>query len=249
MIEESLPISGIEQTESKRGFSSATLKLIAIITMLIDHTGAAVFENTILPQALNSGDYQLYYTIDLILRSIGRLAFPIFCFLIVEGFYHTRNVTKYALRLAVFAIVSEVPFDLAIFHQPFYWGYQSVYLTLLIGLLVITGVDHFKKKIYVQILIAISGIALAFQLHTDYYGLGVLLILLLYLFREKEVWKIITSGCVFLLLGPIELLGLISFVPIHFYNGKKGMNINKYVFYAFYPVHLLLLYLISTYLL
>lgn len=237
-----------EQTEVQRGISGGTLKLIAIFTMLIDHIGAAIFETTLIPQAYNTANYQIYMNIDSVLRFIGRLGFPIFCFLIVEGFLHTRSVKKYALRLAVFAIISEVPFDLAFFHKALYWGYQSVYLTLLIGLLVIAGVKHFENQKYMQVMIAVFGIVLAFLLRTDYYGFGVLLILLLYIFRNNGELKVLSSGLNFLLLGTSEYPALIAFIPIHFYNGKRGLKINKYVFYAFYPVHLFILYLIATYL-
>lgn len=253
---ETLPITESSDFTVRKGISGGALKLIAIFTMLIDHIGAAIFETTLIPAAYKAGgNYQLYTQIDIVLRCIGRLAFPIFCFLIVEGFFHTRNVKKYALRLAVFAIISEVPFDLAFFHKTFYWGYQSVYLTLVIGLLVITGIDYVENKdlkriikSIIQVLVAALGIALAFALRTDYYGLGVLLILLFYLFRKKELWRNITCCLNLILLGPIELFGVISLIPIHFYNGKKGLKINKYVFYAFYPVHLFILYLIATYL-
>ncbi len=237
---------------NKKGISSGGLKLIAIITMLIDHIGAAVFEMALIPQSYTGGitsAYILYTNIDLALRLIGRIAFPIFCFLIVEGFYHTRSVKRYALRLAVFALLSEIPFDLAFHHQVFYWGYQSVYITLLIGLLVITGMSYCRGKKIWQILIPAAGIALAFLLRTDYYGFGVLLIVFFYAFREMKIARILSCALNFIALGGLEPAALISFIPIHFYNGKKGPAINKYVFYAFYPVHLLILYLIASYIL
>ncbi|HEX3021536.1 MAG TPA: TraX family protein, partial [Lachnospiraceae bacterium] len=127
-----------------RGISGSTIKLVAIFTMLIDHTAATILEKII----SKSGMYDYYsgnnilYNIYSIMRSIGRLAFPIFCFLLVEGLIHTRNKWKYALRMALFAVISEVPFDLAFANKPISWENQSVYFTLLIGLLVMVGFEY-----------------------------------------------------------------------------------------------------------
>jgi len=144
--------------KQKRGMSGSTLKLIAIITMLIDHTAA-----TILQRLLAQGQAGLdisntqavmdFYAHNGVLlacysmmRLIGRLGFPLFCFLLVEGFLHTRNVWKYAIRLAAFALISEIPFDLALLGEPFYWGYQNVFFTLLVGLLVMIGFKTVGEK-------------------------------------------------------------------------------------------------------
>ena len=105
------------QQEKAVGLSGSTLKLIAIVTMFIDHLGVVAFETQI-------SNYMVPYYI---MRLIGRLAFPIFCFLLVEGFFHTRDVKKYALRLLVFAFISEIPFDLAFNRQLFYWRHQNVF--------------------------------------------------------------------------------------------------------------------------
>lgn len=141
-----------------KGISGSTLKLIAIFTMLIDHTAATILDNTLMKNGMSTLDYsntqaiQQFYqdnglliSIDQIMRMIGRVAFPIFCFLLVEGMVHTRNKWKYAMRLAIFALVSEIPFDLAFYAKPFYWGYQNVYFTLLIGLLVLIGFDTVRE--------------------------------------------------------------------------------------------------------
>lgn len=136
-----------------RGISGSTLKIIAIIAMLIDHIAAAVLEKVLIArgytlvdnnQFLN--DHQLLYYSYEIMRSIGRLAFPLFCFLLVEGFRHTRSIRKYALRLAVFALLSEIPFDLAFFSKPFYFGDQNVFFTLLIGVLVMVGFRFISER-------------------------------------------------------------------------------------------------------
>ena len=163
--------------KKSKGISGSTIKLVAIITMLIDHIAAICLDNILIkrglytldwsnPEAMNKfmAENGLLYNIDTIMRSIGRLAFPLFCFLLVEGFLHTRSKWKYSLRLAAFALISEVPFDLAFHAKPFFWGYQSVYFTLLIGLLVLIGLklisDVMKDKKY-NIVFAVIGAILA----------------------------------------------------------------------------------------
>ncbi len=122
-----------------RGITGNTLKIIAIVTMLIDHIGVAIFENGMLKYQDNSLAW--VSIANLVLRTIGRIAFPIFCFLLVEGFFHTRDIKKYGTRLFLFALISEIPFDLAVFDTWFYPGYQNVYFTLFIGLWVIYWYD------------------------------------------------------------------------------------------------------------
>ena len=133
-------------------FSGTALKTIACITMLVDHIGASCIEAGILTPGLDSGTlsrdtlsaYPLY-RLDMVLRFTGRLAFPIFCFLLVEGFVHTHDVKKYVRRLFLFALISEVPFDLAFFRTPFDPSAQNVYWTLALGVLAMAGLKHFEK--------------------------------------------------------------------------------------------------------
>ncbi len=144
----------------KWGIDGSTLKLAAITIMLIDHTAA-----TVLGRILQKTDNYngLLNSIYIVMRLIGRLAFPIFCFLLVEGMIHTHNRLKYAMRLAVFAIISEIPFDLALFGKPFYLHYQNVFFTLLIGLLVLIGfhkiAEQWKDKKWLRVL-AFLGVLL-----------------------------------------------------------------------------------------
>lgn len=186
--------------------SSFVLKLIAIVSMLIDHIGVIL-----IPRA----EYPELY---LLFRGIGRLAFPIFVFLIVEGFHHTKNVKKYLQRLGIFALISEIPFDIA-----FYRGYfiedlktlisapnnteiansflnkltshQNVFFTLFLGLLCITLMDRVEKKFQQDMLVSnildafitIVTCLIAFVLKTDYHYAGILLIVAFYLFRQSKL--------------------------------------------------------------
>lgn len=247
----------------RRGISGSTLKIIAIIAMLIDHTGGVILERMLLNAGMGaviqSGDanaiVQFYtenagiYILYMVMRQlIGRIGFPIFCFLLVEGFLHTKNVIKYAVRLGIFALISEVPFDLAFAGRPFYFGYQNVFFTLLIGLLVMIAYQavaeklkaHAAVKAVLYIVAFAAGAALATFMKTDYYGIGVMCIMALYIFRKNRVHQII-AGCVAFLW---EITAPLAFIPIGFYNGKRGLGM-KYVFYVFYPLHLFILYLIA----
>lgn len=225
-----------------RGLSGSTLKLLAIITMFIDHVGAAVLARLIITGNYTENLYKTY----LAMRYIGRIAFPIFCFLLIEGFLHTRDRKKYALRLLVFAAISEIPFDLAFSSKVLEFGHQNVFFTLFIGLVTISAIHYVEERqdwipILRGVLAAVSagvGIGLAYLMKTDYDAMGVICILALYLFHKTRGLQIL-AGCV--AFGSFELPALVAFIPIAFYNGKRGWNI-KYFFYLFYPVHLLLIY-------
>lgn len=132
------------------GLSGCVLKMIAVITMLVDHTASTIVWQLISEKpawgpvtAENEYAWQTFYSV---LRDIGRMAFPIYCFLLVEGFYHTRNKAKYALRLFLFALISEVPFDMAFQESFFDISYNNVFFTLLIGLLTIWAYDEVRKR-------------------------------------------------------------------------------------------------------
>ncbi len=228
-------MSEIEVKENN-GITANTLKWIAVITMFIDHIGAAIFERGIV-QA--NGDWLQF---DMMLRMIGRVAFPIYCFLLIEGFVYTRSLIKYGLNLFLFCILSEYPFDLA-FRGGFTWGYQNVFFTLLFGLLTISGVSYFEKKTwkYKQIayfLVGAVGAVVAQLCHTDYGAMGVLLIFILYITRNNKGKQCIAGGICFI----YEITSILAFVLIYFYNGVRKKGINKYFFYLFYPLHLLFLY-------
>lgn len=227
--------------------NSDALKWIALITMLIDHIGAILLERGII-SAYNQGlstalsyDASIFFSkMDFILRQIGRISFPIFCFLLVEGFYHTSNKKKYALRLFLFACVSEIPFDLCFQGKFLEFSYQNVMFTLLIGFLTMWAMEILKEKKEIFCIIpAILGTLAGILFQTDYNWKGIVLILVLYFFYLYPVEKTI-AGCLALYWEPVACL---TFIPINLYNYKKG-NGPKYFFYFFYPVHLLILFFI-----
>ncbi len=241
----------MEQAEEKKhlGLSGSTLKIIAMVTMLIDHIGAAVLLRYLLYMQNQRLDINQVYGLYRVLRSIGRISFPIYCFLLVEGFQKTRNLGKYILRLGVFTLITEVPFDLCFSSKPFSLSHQSVMLTLLIGVITMWGVSLLEKHLQGGILrvcgsavIIIIGAAAAELMNTDYGFIGVICIMVIYVLRQSK-WLQIAGGCLVFLW---EVWAPIAFIPIAFYNGKRGLKL-KYLFYLFYPVHLLLLYLICVF--
>lgn len=219
--------------------SGSTLKLLAIIIMLIDHIGVAIVYRGYLlthaPIVKDTSAYQVYLLYQ-VLRFIGRSAFPIFCFLLVEGFLHTSNRQKYALRLLLFAFLSELPFDLALNDSVWDISSQNVYFTLFIGLCVIWIMDYLRDKALLLPFVMLLGMGLAYLLKTDYSYWGVLLIGTLYIFRNQRGLQTL-AGCVCLFW---EAPACLAFIPLNMYNGKRGIPL-KYFFYLFYPVHLLLL--------
>lgn len=239
-------------TEKKRlGLSGSTLKIIAMVTMLIDHIGAAVLLRYLLELRSHITSVEAYNQLVMlyqVLRGIGRIAFPIYCFLLVEGFQRTRNLKKYILRLGIFAIIAEVPFDLCFTSRFFSLSHQSVMLTLLVGVITMWGVSLLEKHVANRFLlvpcaaavIALGALA-AEVMNTDYGYMGILCIMVLYVLRRVK-WMQITGGCLIFLW---EIWAPLAFIPIGFYDGRRGLRL-KYVFYLFYPLHLLILYLICV---
>ncbi|MDW2796996.1 TraX family protein [Clostridium boliviensis] len=237
----------------KKGITGNALKMIAIITMLIDHIGAVVIENGILKYQnpllmqtiLATPEGARWSIIDFVLRTIGRIAFPIFCFLLVEGFLHTRDVKKYGIRLLVFALISEIPFDLAVFDSWFHPGYQNVFFTLLIGLWVLVWYQKAMGDPLRQFLAIGAGCGASILLKSDYNIYGIVLILIIYIFRDNKKLQAVFTGITSALISVSCFgAGALSLVPIHMYNGKKGERNLKYLFYWFYPLHLILLYIL-----
>lgn len=224
--------------------NSSMLKTIAVVTMFIDHFALVVLYWGILyPNIpiMEGTDLYKVYEIYQVCRFIGRFAFPIFCFLLIEGFIHTSNRKKYAIRLAIFAVLSELPFNLAVDNQLFSLKYQNVFFTLLIGLLTIWAMESLERIYPIFMwLPALAGCGVAYLIRCDYDYQGILLIVILYLFRHYRLLQAAAGALALYWEWP----AMLSFIPILMYNGKKGWNM-KYFTYAFYPAHLLILYIIS----
>lgn len=231
--------------EKKELFSSTALKWIAVISMVLDHIGAAFF---IIFTSYYDGTEQFAWADEFyyyVLRGIGRTAFPIFCFVLVEGFFYTSDRIRYLCRLFLFSFLSEIPFDLSLCNKIFEPEKQNVFWTLLIGfgaMCLIERVRCMQKGdvIFRTSLCGVMGLLsllLAEGLKTDYSAFGVLLILVFYFFHSDR-----RKACLWGFICMIwEFWCFPAFLCIYFYNGKKGKGL-KYFFYVFYPLHLLMLY-------
>ena len=223
--------------KEKRGFSQEGLKLIACVTMLIDHIGAAFVHWEWL-------------------RVVGRLAFPIYCFLLAEGAAYTRNSGKYGARLAVGAVLSEIPFEL-LFFGGLTLAHSSVMVTLLLGFLVIESMKRWPKM---WPLVFIACAFLAEMAGSDYGGMGIVLIVFFALTRNRSrILQTIGVTVICWLIGgygwwigrlyvPMEIVGAAAMIPICLYTGRKATSSKaiQWAFYLFYPVHLTVLLLIAV---
>lgn len=235
--------------------TSTFLHIIAMAFMLCDHAWATLFPNLE------------------ILTCIGRIAFPIFAFLTVEGYFHTGNIRKYLIRLLIMAFLAEIPFNLMYNGTLVYPFHQNVIWTHLIGLIGIMACERIKnikkpiKRLFFTAVTVIASIILGTVCFVDFYGHGIMMIYVFYFFRGRKWWcylgqfilmywinmelvaglgrdVVIFGMSFFIARQGYALLGLI---PIWLYNGKKGKGgkIFQWSCYLFYPVHMLLLYLIG----
>lgn len=216
--------------------SSAVLKIIAIVTMVIDHVGYRFFPK-----------YAIF-------RIIGRLSFPIFCFLVAEGFFHTRNRNKYLLRLSLFGIVSQLPYLMFSYNRfvPKSGDSLNIFFELAAGVVCLMLVEEGKNRNKLLWLPIPIIFLLAEALNFSYGAYGVALIVCLYVFREKKYLQylsllVITLLYVYYTNANIQLYAVFACLFMAFYNGKKGRSLPKYFFYVFYPLHLLIIYAISVF--
>lgn len=211
--------------------SSFILKIIALIAMTMDHTGKVLlFDNEIL-------------------LNIGRIAFPLFAFQIVEGYHHTKNIKKYLLRLLIVAIIAQIAYS------QFFDGFNTIF-TLIIGLICIIIIDK-EKDIPIKVALLLTIFLLSLILNIDYGLIGVLIIICFYLFRNNKIKRsILFSLLVIISYGItyyqspefsyiINLFAtLSSLIFINLYNNKQGPKL-KYLFYIYYPLHLYILWIIQ----
>ena len=216
----------MERIAEKIKIDSFTLKMIAMLSMLADHIGAVLFPEQIL------------------FRVIGRLAFPIFAYTLVEGFFYTHDIQKYMCRIGILALVSEIPFDLTASGKILEFGHQNIFFTLFIGLVMMYFLMKSSGK-FEMVTVSLVSFLIADLLRTDYGGIGVLMILCFYLFRDDMLWKTISILFVNIaLMGGVQVFGVLALIPIYLYNGTQGKKM-EWLFYGFYPVHLLALFLIK----
>lgn len=239
----------------KYDISSAGLHILAMSFMLLDHMWA-----TVVP-----GNEWM--------TCVGRLAFPIFAFLIVEGYFYTRNLKKYMLRMLVFALISEIPFNLMYAGRLFYPIHQNVLWAFLISLVLISWNEKLRdvqrwRRVLRWVVSLLAGFLIGTVTFVDYYGYGIMMVLVFYYFRGSELWQVagrflglywinweLMGGLVyeFEALGRVWVLhqqglALLALVPICLYRGRKGFDAPWFrrLCYLFYPAHMLLLALLRN---
>ena len=220
--------------------SGSVLKCIALFTMIVDHVGLHLLRNSgIVLLYTSAGPLELFT----LMRKVGRLAFPIYCFLLVEGFLHTHDRRKYGLNLLAFALISEIPWNLE--HTgALYCPSQNVFFTLFLGYAGMCCIEELKERPLEQLISLIALVLVAMNLKADYGIGGFAFILVMYLLREQKILQAIVGTC-------IESGGWaagLAFIPINLYNGQRGFiqgKFMKYLFYAAYPVHIMIIYLIK----
>ena len=237
--------------KKETGISGAVLKWIAVISMLIDHASLVIYFPLFKSRFSKDSVYEILY---IFFRVIGRIAFPLFAFLIIEGLIYTRSRGRYICKLLLFALVSEVPFDLCFLGSAYSPERQNVFFTLFIGASMIIISErirtlvHTKKKsilwYYCGMLILSSvGMILSWLLRTDYSYVGVLCLILMWILQNDKMTATGIGFVTLILAGSIECFASLALVPVFLYNGKRGTQ-NKYFFYWFYPVHLLIFWLV-----
>ena len=219
-----------------RCIDGTALKLIAMISMIADHVG------------------DMFFPDNFWLRFFGRIAMPVFSFCIAEGYSYTHDRRKYLTRLGCFALISELPFDLA-FSGHLELGHQNIMLTFFLSVLALMLYDKItgkgEKSSALRIVagcLSVAGMGIAaLLLGADYTFFAVLTVFLFYVLRKKAHGLRTAAGCC--VLSALRTVGyysgtILSLIPLLCYNGKKGKGL-KWLFYIFYPAHLLLLYCIS----
>jgi len=246
--------------------SGNQLKLIAAVCMLIDHAAKVFYPSLcyrIINPMLSAGQMsaeqlQPIHSFYMFLCCIGAVAFPVFAFLFAEGFRHTHSKTRYLLRLALFAVLTEFPFDATFFGRyqeglpgwPWYWGHQNVFFTYLQALCALWLMEQLGKlsckplRILLQGAVVLAACYIAqFVVYGDYRGYGVFVILVAYGLHKNRIFQILGLLLAKFLFNKsyFPLSFLVSMLLILLYNGKRGEKNLKPFFYGFYPVHIAVL--------
>ncbi len=257
-MQKSVTLKNKNESIPGSGLTITFLKWIGLLSMIVDHV--AISAKPIIPS-------EMY----ILMRCIGRLAFPLFAFCTVEGFLHTRSFWKYALRMGIFAIISEVPFDIMVSSsltntaRYVYFAYNNVLWTLLALLVVMHGIQMLRIKMMhhvkypLMILLAVAAGAACELCHTNYSWYGIAIGLCFYLLRDKKTLMYGLVTLIFVLMSDFEailahgyirvldvaeLFAVFAFIPIYFYGGRKALidkELPKYFFYVLYPLHMLML--------
>ena len=222
-----------------RILSGSALKMIAIFTMSIDHVASHLLRYVDTFTVPLFSYHHFVFTWYFLFRCIGRLAFPIFAALIVEGFIHTHDKRSYGRNLLIFAIISEIPW--ALLHHGFHLLSHNVIFTLFWGFLGLCAIERYADDKRKSGIIVLVMLCIAFVFRADYSGSGFAFIILFYALRRHRALQALMGCCIL----PMKWITGLAFIPINMYNGQRGFirgSFAKYLFYAFYPLHLLALW-------
>ena len=221
-----------EHGGKKQFLSGSALKVIFVVSMTIAHIAYYILD-----QQLGMGYIWTYE----VMRCIGRFVFPIFAFLIVEGYHHTRHIGKYMAALLVTAIAAEILWQMLVNEDS-----HNVVFTLLLGLVAIFLVDYIHDAPWLMLLETALFSAIATILNTDYTWHGICLMMVFYLFRRHRGQTLIFGFPLLMGYGIVgSAIGLA--IPL-MYSGRRGFvkgQWMKYLFYIYYPLHLSVIYLCS----
>lgn len=220
--------------------SSAMLQIIALVTMAVDHIG-----------------YRLFPEAD-VLRMIGRLSFPLFAFMLVEGFTHTSSRWRYLGRLTLFAAISEIPYKMFSKGGRWWlhlWGeplWNNVFFELMLIFIAVWGVKLALEKNKLFFALPVIAVALAGIMGTMYGVYGILMGVCFYIFRNDKLLAVACLGALTILYclqhwSLFQIWAILAAVPIWFYNGERGKRLPKYFGYIFYPAHLLVICAVGSF--
>lgn len=215
------------------------LKLLAVVTMILDHIAYYLQDCVEWIKDDFCGGISYYA----IFRTLGRMAFPIFAFLICEGFKYTKNRITYGINLFIFAVLSEIPWNLA-HSDSLCYGKQNVYFTLFFGYIILICIDRYKNEKIRQTVFLLLILLIALFLNADYGLMGIGMILLIHILRENKLYLTIIITCIL----PYGWRYGLAFIPVLMYNGERGFirgRSLKYAFYLFYPLHLLFFWILK----
>lgn len=231
-----------EKLKKFQVLNGAQLKYIAFLSMLIDHVN-----NSLITPFLDGEGFLLH--LSNLFSILGRIAFPLFIFFVVEGFFKTRDRKKYFLSLLIFGLIAEVPFDLFTSKTIFQPNWNNIMFTLALSLLTIWIIDSLKVKLKNKVLWYIASIIIvvffgliAMTLSLDYDYHAIVIAYIYYIFYDKPL---LGAGLGYLSVLK-ELYSFLGFGMTLTYNGERGKQ-NKWLNYLFYPVHMLILGLIRIY--
>ena len=244
----------------KSGLHTGNLRAWAMLFAIAGIISRSILQNRLLGVGSNSMQELLKMmqtsdtamaiaTISLVLQAVETVAVPIFVFLLAEGFIHTSDWKKYFLRVAGLALLTEIPYDLAMNGKVLEFGSQNPVIGLVLCMVLLYMFRRFAGKKLICVVMALAGLLWALMLKVDHGIPMVLMICVIHLFRNKRMFMGFSGMAAAALctgISPFYLIAPMGFLAIHFYNGEPG-NSSKLVNYLFYPVMLLAIGLIAKF--